>query len=370
MGLTGPQGNQGLGFTGGSYNASTGIVSFTSDDNLGFNTADLRGDGNRGISSATVDANDDLILTLVDNTTINAGAVVGPTGATGSTGATGPAGADGLGFTGGSYTASTGIVTFTSDDGLGFTTGDLRGDGNRGISSATVDANDDLILTLADSTTINAGAVVGPQGPTGPTGATGPTGPTGPAGADGADGADGTNGTNGVDGTGFTGGSYDLSTGTVTFTSDDGLGFTTGDLRGVDGVDGADGADGASSIVFDIEPSYTSGTPSAFSFSGAGFPVARTNPDLYLQKGITYYFDPGDFDSLAPITSSDGWGLASSNYITSADSVNGQSFPAQAHTDTQFEGNSQTTIQGVYVFTATGAGNYLRLYTKTYFFAS
>ena len=39
-----------------------------------------------------------------------------------------------------------------------------------------------------------------------------------------------------VDGLGFTGGSYNSSTGVVTFASDDGLGFSTGDLRGADGT--------------------------------------------------------------------------------------------------------------------------------------
>lgn len=48
-------------------------------------------------------------------------------------------------------------------------------------------------------------------------------------------------GADGTDGTGFTGGSYDAATGVVTFTSNDNLGFTTGDLRGADGVDGDDG---------------------------------------------------------------------------------------------------------------------------------
>ena len=48
-------------------------------------------------------------------------------------------------------------------------------------------------------------------------------------------------GADGTDGTGFTGGSYDALTGEVTFTSNDNLGFSTGDLRGVDGVDGDDG---------------------------------------------------------------------------------------------------------------------------------
>jgi hypothetical protein len=51
----------------------------------------------------------------------------------------------------------------------------------------------------------------------------------------GATGPQGAAGTDGADGLGFTGGSYNSSTGEVTFTSDDGLGFTTGDLRGADG---------------------------------------------------------------------------------------------------------------------------------------
>lgn len=128
------------------------------------------------------------------------------TAATGSNGADGADGADGPGFTGGSYDAGTGIVTFTSDDGLGFSTTDLRG---------------------AD-------------------------------GADGTNGTNGTNGTDGADGQGFTGGSYDAGTGVVTFTSDDGLGFSTADLRGADGADGTNG---------------TNGTDGA---DGAGVPVGGT----------------------------------------------------------------------------------------------
>jgi hypothetical protein len=76
----GDNGTNGKGWTSGSYNATTGIVSFASNDaGYAFTTGDLRG-------------------------------------------------AKGLGFkTGSSYNASTGVVTFLSDDGLGFTTGDLRG---------------------------------------------------------------------------------------------------------------------------------------------------------------------------------------------------------------------------------------------------
>lgn len=84
----GDAGADGLGWTGGTYNAGDGTVTFASDDGLGFQTGDLRGaDGTNGTD-----------------------------------------GADGLGWTGGSYNAADGTVTFASDDGLGFQTGDLRSD--------------------------------------------------------------------------------------------------------------------------------------------------------------------------------------------------------------------------------------------------
>ena len=116
----------------------------------------------------------------------------GPPGNNGNDGQDGTNGTDGDGFTGGSYDPATGIVTFTSDDGLGFSTGNLKG---------------------ADGT-------------------------------NGTNGSDGADGNDGADGEGFTGGSYNSSSGVVTFTSDDGLGFSTGDLRGADGPPGNDGADG------------------------------------------------------------------------------------------------------------------------------
>lgn len=53
-----------------------------------------------------------------------------------------------------------------------------------------------------------------------------------------------TNGNPGTPGKGWTGGSYNASTGIATFTSDDGLGFSTTDLRGANGTDGEDGTNG------------------------------------------------------------------------------------------------------------------------------
>ena len=56
--IRGPQGPIGDGFTGGSYNPSTGVVTFTSADGLGFSTGDLRGQPGVGSpgTAATIQA--------------------------------------------------------------------------------------------------------------------------------------------------------------------------------------------------------------------------------------------------------------------------------------------------------------------------
>lgn len=94
--------------------------------------------------------------------------------------------------------------------------------------------------TLAGEQGFTVGVLTG-RGDPGPTGPTGPTGPAGATGPQGEQGIQGIQGPAGNDGLGFTGGSYDAATGIVEFTSDDGLGFSTQDLRGADGADGADG---------------------------------------------------------------------------------------------------------------------------------
>jgi len=85
-----------------------------------------------GISAATINASDELVLTYSDDSTENLGVVVGAAG----------------------------------DDGLG-------------ISAATINASDELVLTYSDDTTNNLGVVVGPQGPDGLQGPEGPEGPSG-----------------------------------------------------------------------------------------------------------------------------------------------------------------------------------------------
>jgi hypothetical protein len=265
-GADGADGADGAGFTGGSYDAANGTVTFTSDDGLGFTTGDLRGaagadgaDGAQGPAGAdgadgagftggSYDAANGTVTFTSDDglgfTTGDLRGAAGADGAQGPAGADGADGADGAGFTGGSYDAANGTVTFTSDDGLGFTTGDLRGaagaDGADGADGAQGPAGADG----ADGAGFTGGSYDAANGTVTFTSDDGLGFTTGDLrGAAGADGADGAAGADGADGAGFTGGSYDAANGTVTFTSDDGLGFTTGDLRGADGAAGADGAD-------------------------------------------------------------------------------------------------------------------------------
>ena len=132
----------------------------------------------------------------------------GPQGGKGDPGANGADGANGKGWTSGSYNTTNGIVTFASDDGLGFSTTDLRGaDGSQGPAG-----NDSI--------------VPGPEGPQGNPG------------------QDGQAGTDGVNGKGWTSGAYNETNGIVTFTSTDGLGFSTTDLRGSTGAEGPEGPEG------------------------------------------------------------------------------------------------------------------------------
>jgi hypothetical protein len=126
-----------------------------------------------GVTTATVSGGN-LLLTYSNTSTQDVGSVAGPQGVQGDTGAQGPQGVQGV-------QGAQGIQG-------------IQGDGNAGVSSATVTGSGDLVITLADSSTVNAGNVlgaVGATGATGPAGPTGATGPQGPAGSNGSDGADG-----------------------------------------------------------------------------------------------------------------------------------------------------------------------------------
>ena len=146
-GATGPQGP--IGADGLSISSATvtlaGRLQLTLTDNSIVDAGNVS-----GIKAATVNGSGQLILTKQDNTTINAGSVVGPQGIQGATGAKG----------------DTGNVGATGADGVG-------------ISSALVNGSGRLIITKSNSSTVDAGNVVGPQGIQGTTGNTGAQGAKG-----------------------------------------------------------------------------------------------------------------------------------------------------------------------------------------------
>lgn len=322
----GAPGQDGAGWTGGSYDPLTGVVTFSSDDGLDFVTGDLRGaPGNDGS-----DGND------------------------------GPTGPKGDGWTGGSYNSTTGIVTFTSDDGLGFLTGDLRGPAGESSPTITILGSATYETIIAQSnpqingmwiqtnagggglagdgliwdgiTWNNVGPVRGPQGlkgDKGDIGLTGQTGSPGPIGPPGPDGADGDNGL------GWTGGSYNPTTGVVTFTSNDGLGFSTTSLKGTNGVDGIDGTNGIDGNDGAPGPK---GDPGNDGTDGLGWTGGAYNPatgvvtftsddglgfsttDLRGQTGSAGSIGPAGADGIDGNDGADGLGWTSGSY----DSETGQ----------------------------------------------
>ena len=153
----------------------------------------------------------------------------GPQGPEGPDGPTGPKGEDGIILDDGIYDPNNPPVCNKA-------------------GSALIDADGDIWVCDGQGTWINSGPVQGPQGAQGPSGPSGNAGVQGEQGIQGIQGiqgfqglkgdtgdtgTDGTDGATGATGKGFTGGEYDGDTGQVIFTSTDGLGFSTGDLRSI-----------------------------------------------------------------------------------------------------------------------------------------
>ncbi len=173
-----------------------------------------------GVSSVTISASQELIITYTDGTAHNAGSVKAEKGDTGAIGATGAAGADGT-----------------------------------GISTVAVNDAGELVLTLTDGSVLNVGRVVGRDGQNGADGKDGADGQDGKDGRDGADGQDGKDGENGQDGKdgkdgqngadGIGVSSVAISDdGSLTMTLSNGNNIELGNIRGKDGAPGANGADG------------------------------------------------------------------------------------------------------------------------------
>jgi hypothetical protein len=164
--------------------------------------------------------------------------VAGPDGATGATGPTGPAGFEGS--TG--ATGATGPIGATGVQGPQGIDGSAAAQGSTGatglyVTAATITGTD-LVLTLNDLSIINAGSVIGATGAIGNIGATG----AGIQGTTGATGPDGSTGATGPDGA--TGGIG--ATGPIGLTGDQGA--TGAGATGAQGESGAEGATGATGL--------------------------------------------------------------------------------------------------------------------------
>lgn len=140
-----------------------------------------------GVKSATIDEDGNLIITLTDDTVHNAGKV------NASNGENGRNGADGVGIEN-AVVDENGNLIITLSDGtvhnLGKVTGE-KGDAGKdgqdgsngnGIQSAEIDADGNLIITFTDGVVTNLGKIVGTDGKNGTDG------------KDGKDGVDGKNG--------------------------------------------------------------------------------------------------------------------------------------------------------------------------------
>ncbi len=124
IGQQGIQGNTGVSVSSGSV-AANGNLILTLSDASTVNVGNVRGADGVFVSNASISANN-LIITLSNSAIIDAGNVRGPIGPQG-----------------------------------------LAGDGNAGVANATVAGNNELIIGLVNGTYINAGNVRGPIGPQG-----------------------------------------------------------------------------------------------------------------------------------------------------------------------------------------------------------
>ena len=132
------------------------------------------GGGGTSISSAVVNASGHLIVTLSTGDVIDAGYVKGDTGLKGDKGDTGLQGIQGLKGDKGDA-GSQGIQGIQGIQG----TAGTAGSAGIGVSSAVVDSNGNLLITLTSGNVINAGSSVGPKGDKGDAGVQGIQGPAG-----------------------------------------------------------------------------------------------------------------------------------------------------------------------------------------------
>lgn len=185
--VKGDKGDTGIGIKSAIIDESGNLIITLTDDtvlNLGKVTGDNGSQGEQGVpgaagvgvKSVAIDENGNLIITLTDDTVHNLGKVVGAKGEAGTAGTNGINGtgiksaqidADGnliLTFTDGVITNLGKIVGTDGKDGVNGKDGTNGKDGKDGkdglgIKGCRIDDGGDLIITLTDNTTLNAGNI-------------------------------------------------------------------------------------------------------------------------------------------------------------------------------------------------------------------
>jgi len=300
-GPDGPQGAKGDAGTGlifHGYEDPAVIVTLTATSLGDAYTASVAGVDSDGLAVAV----DDVLIAdnlLTPSHWVSIGAIKGPAGTDGTDGADstvpGPTGPDGADST------VPGPIGPIGPDGADSVVPGPQGDPGADGADSIVPGPDGPTGSTGSAATIAVGVVtkvaaggtptVNNSGTTavavfdfgivtGDIGATGADSVVpGPQGDPGTDGTDGTNGAPGIAGTDGLGwiknpnGEYDALTGIVTFQSNDGLGFSSTDLRGTNGTDGTDGAQGIPG------PDGTDGTDGGVGPQGIDGPQGPIGPD-------------------------------------------------------------------------------------------
>lgn len=221
--LKGADGLDGKGWTGASYDPDTGKITFTSADGLGFTTDDLRAPGGGG-GGAPGDKGWSPVLSLVADGARQVLQVTDWTGGAGSKPATGK------------YIGAAGLVD-TAAEAVNIRPADGANGQEVGLQTTLTH----IQWRLGTGAWTNLVALADLKGADGAQVQLQKTAThiqwrlAGGTWADLVALAD-IKGTDGIDGKGWTSGSYNPATGVATFTSADGLGFATDDLRGADGA--------------------------------------------------------------------------------------------------------------------------------------
>ncbi len=237
-GPAGPAGANGVGIASTTINSSGDLI-ITLTNGTTQNAGAVVGANGVGIQSAAVDSSGNLIVTLTNGTTQNVGKVLGANGSNGT---------NGVGIASTAINSSGDlIVTLTNgttqNAGAVVGTNGVNGTNGVGIQSAAFDSSGNLIVTLTNGTTQNVGKVLGNTGPAGPAGANGTIGATGPQGPAGPAGKNGTNGTNGLNGVGITTTQIN-SFGDLIITLSNGQIINNGEVVGSNGAIGPQGPRG------------------------------------------------------------------------------------------------------------------------------